>query len=113
MTSLQVETSTSCIVTGDFAEDAVLVRAEQLSKLEVSVVTMVTLYCTHCQTQAIAEKQSAVYSLQRKLKLCRQQLDSKEMHVNLLQKKVSALEARVTSAIEKETEWQNTLDKVS
>ena len=35
------------------------------------------------------------------------------MHVNLLQKKVSALEARVTSAIEKETEWQNTLDKVS
>lgn len=47
MTSLQVETSTSCIVTGDFAEDAVLVRAEQLSKLEVSVVTMVTLYYTH------------------------------------------------------------------
>lgn len=65
------------------------------------------------QTQALAERQSSIYSLQRKLKSCRQQLETKELQVNLLQRKVSALESRVTIAIEKETEWQSTLDKVS
>ena len=41
------------------------------------------------QTQALAERQSAVYSLQRKLKACRQALESKELHLGLLQKKVA------------------------
>ena len=53
-----------------------------------------------------------MYSLQRKLKNTKQQLESKELHVNLLQRKVTALEERVTMATERETEMQSTMNKV-
>ena len=33
--------------------------------------------------------------------------------MNLLQRKVTALEARIVMAVEKETEWQSTIDRVS
>jgi chromosome segregation ATPase len=93
---LRLEATTAAILAGDFAEDAILLKAEQLCKSE---------------TQVLAEKQSMVYSLQRKLKSSQKQVESKELQVNLLQRKITALEERVTLAVEKETQWQSTLDK--
>ncbi|XP_019853081.1 PREDICTED: coiled-coil domain-containing protein 170-like [Amphimedon queenslandica] len=96
VSSLKLEATTSSIMAGEFAEDSILLKAEQLCNLE---------------TQTLAEKQSAVYSLQRKLKSTKQQLESKELHVNLLQRKVTALEERVTVATERETEMQSTMNR--
>ena len=64
------------------------------------------------QTQALAERQSAVYSLQRKLKACRQGLESKELHLGLLQKKVVALEERLQTCSHREADWEATTEKV-
>ena len=64
------------------------------------------------QTQALAERQSAVYSLQRKLKACRQGLESKELHLGLLQKKVAALEERLQTCSHREADWEATTEKV-
>ena len=69
--------------------------------------------CVFAQTQLLAERQTAMYSLQRKLKTCRQTLDSKELHLGLVQKKVTVLEERILSYSKKEGEWENSIDKVS
>ena len=63
------------------------------------------------KTQALAEKQTAVYSLQRKLKSTKQALESKELHLGLVQKKVLALEDRLQTYSHREADWENTTHK--
>ena len=58
------------------------------------------------------EKQCSVYTLQRKLKVCKQALDSKELHNGLLQKKIISLEGRLLTAQQNEAEWGNAVEKV-
>lgn len=65
------------------------------------------------QTQVLAEKTSAVYSLQRKLKAARQALESKELHLGLLERKVTTLEERIVSYNEGETHRESTSQKVT
>ena len=65
------------------------------------------------QTQAVQEKQAAVYSLQRKLKSSRQALESRDLQVSLLQRKVCGLEDRMNDVVKKEAEMNTVLDKVS
>ena len=72
---------------------------------------MHTLLVLYFQTQALSEKQTAVYSLQRKLKSSKQALESKELHLGLVQKKVVALEDRLQSYSQREAEWENTTNK--
>ena len=67
---------------------------------------------SHTQTQMLAEKQTSVYTLQRKLKLCRQSLDSKELHLGLVQKKVTVLEEKLLSCVQKEKDREASIDKV-
>ena len=64
------------------------------------------------QTQALVDKQSAFYSLQRKHKLCRQQLETKELQLALLHKKVATMDQRLGEMTLKESEWDSTIDKV-
>ena len=90
MKSLEMDSVSNEILVGDFAEDGILVRTEQLSKLEVYVVSN-CIHNSYCilsmfQSQALVEKQSALYSVQRKMKSCRQQLESKELQLGLLQR---------------------------
>lgn len=54
-----------------------------------------------------------MYSLQRKLKACRQQLEGKELHLGLLQKKVASLEERLLTFSHRETDWEAAVNKVS
>ena len=60
----------------------------------------------------MAERQSAVYSLQRRLKAGRQQLESKELHLGLLQKKVNSLEERLLTCSHREGDWEAATVKV-
>ena len=121
--SLQLDTGTAEILSGEFAEEAILVKTDQLTRHEVRVCVhlCVHAYMLHVssslilsslQTQALAERQSAVYSLQRKLKACRQALESKELHLGLLQKKVAALEERLQTCSHREADWETTTEKV-
>ena len=64
------------------------------------------------QTQKLAEKQSMMYSLQRKLKSCRQALESKELHLGLVQKKVISLEDRLQTCNHRESDWEDAVNKV-
>ena len=95
---VQLEKGTAEILTStsDFAHDAILMKAEQLAKLEVSADTNIFVrlitYSLCMQNEALVNKQTAVYSLQRKLKTCKQSILSKELHMSLLQKKVESLE---------------------
>lgn len=115
--TLRLDSATAEILAGDFAHDAILVRAEQLAKQEVRPTT--TTPCTidygsllaH-QTQALAERQSAFYSAQRQLKTCRQNLESKELLLGLLQKKVASLEERVQSCSRQEAQLESMSGKV-
>ena len=63
------------------------------------------------QTQALADKQTAFYSLQRKLKSTKQALESKELHFGLVQKKVLALEDRLQTYSHREADWESTTNK--
>ena len=124
--SLQLDTGTAEILSGEFAEEAILVKTDQLTRHEVRVCVCVCTFVCAClhvtclilpcssspQTQALAERQSAVYSLQRKLKACRQALESKELHLGLLQKKVAALEERLQMCSHREADWETTTEKV-
>ncbi|CAI8052223.1 Coiled-coil domain-containing protein 170 [Geodia barretti] len=96
--ALKFDSTTAQVVTGDFARDAILVRAEQMTKHE---------------TQTLAEKQSALYSVQRQLKTCRQTLGSKEMYLGLLQKKASSLEGKLQEMSQREAHLENMAGKVS
>ncbi|NXC44365.1 CC170 protein, partial [Penelope pileata] len=61
----------------DMNVNAILARAEQLVKLE---------------GDAVIENKTVTYSLRRKLKTQKEKLESKELHVNLLQQKIMQLE---------------------
>ncbi|XP_002738131.1 coiled-coil domain-containing protein 170-like isoform X2 [Saccoglossus kowalevskii] len=61
----------------DMYEDALMSRTSQLVRME---------------SDAVANKTTAVYTLQRKVKNLREQLDSKDLHLDLLRKKISNLE---------------------
>lgn len=61
----------------------------------------------------MAEKTSAVYSLQRKLKASRQALESKELHLGLLERKVATLEERIVTYNEGETHRESNSQKVT
>ena len=58
------------------------------------------------------DRQTAVYALQRKLKASRSSLESKELQVGVLQKKVAAMESKLQVHNSKETEWEAACDKV-
>jgi chromosome segregation ATPase len=57
--------------------DVILTRAEQLMKLEHDSIT---------------DQKTSIYSLQRKIKQLKEQLENKDLHMDLLRKKVIALE---------------------
>lgn len=57
-------------------------------------------------------KQTAVYSLQRKLKACRQTVESKILQLGLLQRKVQGLEERVKGSGQRDAEWEAATSKV-
>lgn len=57
--------------------DVILTRAEQLMKLE---------------KDSIVDQKSSIYSLQRKIKQLKEQLENKDLHLDLLRKKVISLE---------------------
>lgn len=71
------------------------------------------MFSSSFQTQKLAERQSTMYSLQRKLKSCRQALESKELHLGLVQKKVVSLEDRLQTYSHRETDWEDAVNKVS
>lgn len=62
----------------DMNVDLILARADQLVKLE---------------SDSIADKQTNIYNLQRKLKQMKEQVDNKDLHLDLLRKKLSSMEA--------------------
>jgi hypothetical protein len=57
--------------------DVILVRAEQLMKLE---------------NDSVMDQKTSNYSLQRKIKQLKEQMENKDVHLDLLRKKVSSLE---------------------
>ncbi|XP_070577180.1 coiled-coil domain-containing protein 170-like isoform X2 [Ptychodera flava] len=61
----------------DMTGDALMSRAEQLVRLE---------------SDAVADKTTTVYNLQRKIKNLKEQLESKDLHLELLRKKIHNLE---------------------
>ncbi|XP_053565242.1 coiled-coil domain-containing protein 170 [Bombina bombina] len=75
----------------DMRLDAILARAEQLVKLE---------------SGAIIESKTLAHGLQRKLKAQKEQFDSKELHMELLRKKIAQLEeekqVRTALAVERD-----------
>ncbi|XP_033120356.1 coiled-coil domain-containing protein 170-like [Anneissia japonica] len=73
----------------DLCTDAVLARAEQVMRKEADTIT---------------DKTTHVYNLQRKLKTMKQQVESKDLHIDLLRKKICTQEDSLhgRSALEKE-----------
>ncbi|GAB1599965.1 coiled-coil domain-containing protein 170-like [Argonauta hians] len=73
----------------DFTIDAIIARAEQLVKLE---------------SNALIERNTQVYGQQKKLKSLKEQLRSKDLHLDLLRKKITSLEEALhgRSDLEKE-----------
>ncbi|XP_035394836.1 coiled-coil domain-containing protein 170-like isoform X4 [Cygnus atratus] len=75
----------------DMTVNAILARVEQLVKLE---------------GDAVIENKTMAYSLRRKLKTQKEKLESKELHVNLLQQKITQLEeekqVRTALAVERD-----------
>lgn len=64
----------------DLTLDALISRAQQLIKLEMD---------------ALADRSTHVYNLQRKSKSLKEQLESKDLHIDLLRKKLTSMEERV------------------
>ena len=58
----------------DLSMDAIIGRAEQLVKME---------------GDALSERQTHIYNLQRKVKALKEQLESRDLHIDLLRKKVN------------------------
>ena len=113
-TKLGLTETTDKLLMGQFMEDGILLRAEQLSKMEVpQSISMQIDYMYHVQSTAVTEKQAAIYSLQRKIKSYKQQLEAKDMHLGLLQRKVTSLEEKLTDVVHKEAQWDANIDRVS
>lgn len=122
--AINLDNSTAEILSGDFAHDAILTKAEQLANNEVCstsldqdvylgfTIMIINSNNTH-KTQTLTEKQTAIYTLQRRLKSCRQSLDSKELHLGLVQKKITILEEQLLNYAQKEKEWTASIDKVN
>ena len=66
----------------DMNGDALLARAAQLAKLEAD---------------ALADRNTHIYNLQRKIKTMKEQLESKDLHLDLLRKKITQLEERLVN----------------
>lgn len=75
----------------DMNIDVIMARAEQLVKMEGDL---------------IQDKQTNIYNLQRKIKSLKEQLDNKELHLDLLRKKLTSLEEERAGkcALEKEVD---------
>ncbi|XP_076442383.1 coiled-coil domain-containing protein 170-like [Babylonia areolata] len=69
----------------DMALEALVSRAQQLVSLEADT---------------LAERTTQMYSLKRRVKSLKDQLESKELHIDLLRKKLTALEERVHGRVE-------------
>lgn len=73
----------------EFNPDVILSRAEQLMKLE---------------NDSIVDQKTSIYSLQRKIKQLKEQSENKDLHLDLLRKKVIALEQGRTAKTDLERE---------
>ncbi|KAI0225840.1 hypothetical protein LSAT2_023409 [Lamellibrachia satsuma] len=73
----------------DMMCDTIVARAAQLQKLE---------------TDSLVDRKTHIYNLQRKLKSMKEQLESKDLHLEMLRKKVCALEESLAnrSSLERE-----------
>ena len=65
----------------DMSFDSLLGRADQLVKMEAD---------------ALQDRKTHIYNLQRKLKSMKEQLESKDLHLDLLRKKVKRLKRKST-----------------
>lgn len=81
----------------DMTIDALIVRAEQLVKLE---------------KDAIADRSTHIYNLQRKVKSLKEQLESKDLHIDLLRKKITSLEEKILGKTTIERERDSELLRV-
>ena len=59
----------------DMNIEIIIARAEQLVKME---------------SDSLQDKQTSIYNLQRKIKQLKEQLDNKELHLDLLRKKLTS-----------------------
>lgn len=73
----------------DMLADAIIARAEQLARNE---------------NDAIANRSTQVHQLQRKLQQLKDQLESKDLHIELLRKKVGKVEERAYGKLDVERE---------
>ncbi|ELU12895.1 hypothetical protein CAPTEDRAFT_173947 [Capitella teleta] len=73
----------------DGCTDAILARADQLVRHEYDGIT---------------DKKTQLYNMQRKMKTMKEQLDSKELHMELMRKKVANLEERLAGRSDLERE---------
>lgn len=80
----------------DMSTDAILARAEQLVKLE---------------SDALIDRKTHIYNLQRKVKQLKEQLDSKDVHMELLRKKIASSEERLNGRTEIEREKDSEMMK--
>jgi uncharacterized protein (DUF3084 family) len=61
---------------------------------------------------ALAEKTSALSSLQRKMKATKKDVESRDLHITLLQKKIGAQEEKLAYYFKRESEEASAVDKV-
>ena len=82
----------------DMNVDIILARVEQLVRSE---------------SDSLQDKQTNIYNLQRKVKSYKEQLDNKELHLDLLRKKLAALEEERAGkcALEREVDDHITMSK--
>lgn len=75
----------------DMNIEIIIARAEQLVKME---------------SDSLQDKQTSIYNLQRKIKQLKEQLDNKELHLDLLRKKLTSVEEEKAGkcALEKEVD---------
>lgn len=73
----------------DCLSDAIVARAEQMLRLE---------------NDAMVDRKTHVYNLQRKVKAMKEQLESKDLHLDLLRKKVATLEEKLVGKSELDRE---------
>ncbi|KAF6021904.1 CCDC170 [Bugula neritina] len=81
----------------DMTGETLLARAAQLAKLEAD---------------ALADRNTHIYNLQRKIKTMKEQLESKDLHLDLLRKKLGQLEERASGRVEIEKERDGEYVKV-
>eukprot|EP00118_Oscarella_pearsei_P008494 m.44102 g.44102 ORF g.44102 m.44102 type:complete len:879 (+) comp33493_c1_seq6:40-2676(+) len=93
--ALQLKDLTSSIGL-EINSETILTRAEQLVKQE---------------SDAVCEKSSLVYGLQRKVKSMKKELESKELQINLLQRKMTSQDEKIALFYEREKEEDRAIDR--